>query len=276
MHGGFKSSCHPTSLAPAARPMRRRTVSLGLSRKQKTAVAAALTILAVLIIICTVLGLGLTASLFLNRFSNVFMPLAVGGLAALVVKPYYNWLHEKLRLPISLALVAVVLSILVPIVTFGWFFGAILVDQTTEMLTKTPEWWDQTLQRLQAQWPQFQTFLEQNPWGQKIREVVESQQETLMSGLQLFGGKALSAGGAFLTGIGALVGWAVLPIYFVFFLIANVKPSSTLEDLLPFFKPETRKDAVYLVEEFVNIVVAFFRGQLCHRPPAGNSVRHRL
>jgi len=31
---------------------------------------------------------------------------------------------------------------------------------------------------------------------------------------------------------------------------------------MPFFKPETRKDALYLVTEFVNIVVAFFRGQL--------------
>jgi predicted PurR-regulated permease PerM len=32
--------------------------------------------------------------------------------------------------------------------------------------------------------------------------------------------------------------------------------------LLPFLKPATRKDVIYLVQEFVNIVVAFFRGQL--------------
>jgi predicted PurR-regulated permease PerM len=32
--------------------------------------------------------------------------------------------------------------------------------------------------------------------------------------------------------------------------------------LLPFLKPDTRKDVIYLVREFVNIVVAFFRGQI--------------
>ena len=33
-------------------------------------------------------------------------------------------------------------------------------------------------------------------------------------------------------------------------------------ELLPFLKEETREDALYLGEEFVNILVAFFRGQL--------------
>jgi len=45
---------------------------------------------------------------------------------------------------------------------------------------------------------------------------------------------------------------------------SNPPTSSTanLEEYLPFLKPETRKDVVYLVDEFVEIIVAFFRGQL--------------
>jgi len=35
-----------------------------------------------------------------------------------------------------------------------------------------------------------------------------------------------------------------------------------LEKYIPFLKAETRKDLLYLFEEFLNIVVAFFRGQL--------------
>jgi predicted PurR-regulated permease PerM len=35
-----------------------------------------------------------------------------------------------------------------------------------------------------------------------------------------------------------------------------------IDDYLPFLKKETRDDVVYLVKEFVNIIVAFFRGQL--------------
>ena len=59
----------------------------------------------------------------------------------------------------------------------------------------------------------------------------------------------------------ALLGWAVLPVYFAFFL--TVTPSvRSAHELLPFLKQETRDDLVYLIEQFVEIMVAFFRGQL--------------
>jgi len=64
--------------------------------------------------------------------------------------------------------------------------------------------------------------------------------------------------------IGATLSWAVLPVYLVFFLMADLRVRSIdeLGRLLPFLKGETRDDVVYLVREFVNIIVAFFRGQL--------------
>ena len=42
------------------------------------------------------------------------------------------------------------------------------------------------------------------------------------------------------------------------------KPFSKLkyDEFLPFLKPETKKDVLYLVRQFVDILVAFFRGQL--------------
>ena len=36
----------------------------------------------------------------------------------------------------------------------------------------------------------------------------------------------------------------------------------SLDDMLPFLKPETRRNVVFLLREFVGILVAFFRGQL--------------
>ena len=54
------------------------------------------------------------------------------------------------------------------------------------------------------------------------------------------------------------------------------KDLSHLKEYLPFLKSETRKDVVFLLQEFVNIVVAFFRGQLIiaflQGVPAGNRV----
>ena len=50
---------------------------LSLGDRQQTAVAAALTIIAVVVILTAVLGLGWLLSAFVRRFSSVFLPLAV-------------------------------------------------------------------------------------------------------------------------------------------------------------------------------------------------------
>ena len=39
-------------------------------------------------------------------------------------------------------------------------------------------------------------------------------------------------------------------------------PREDWAELLPFLKEDTRKDVVYLVREFINIIVSFFQGQL--------------
>jgi predicted PurR-regulated permease PerM len=76
------------------------------------------------------------------------------------------------------------------------------------------------------------------------------------------GQRAVSAGAGVLSGIGALVCWIVAPIYFAFFLMADTVHVGNLERNLPFLKKDTRDDVLYLFKEFINIVVAFFRGQL--------------
>ena len=236
--------------------------SLQLSKKQQTAVAAALTILAGLVIVCTVLGLGWLASTFMRRFSQVFLPIAVGAVAAMVFKPYFDFLHRRLKLPRAAALVAVILSILLPVVAFGWFFGALAVEQLTELTTKFPEWWKGVWAQVTERWPRVLEFIENDPWARRLTQVVEGQESAFVEGLQAFGGQALQAGGVVFRGLGALISWVVLPIYFAFFLMADLKPDRGTNELLPFLKPATRRDAVYLVKEFINIIVAFFRGQL--------------
>lgn len=235
---------------------------LELSQRQQTAVAVAVTILAAVIIVCTVVGMGWVAGLFLSRFSNVFLPVAVGAIGALVFNPYYEWLRTGLRLPAALALMAVFVSILAPLVAFGWFFGALALEQVGELLSRLPDWWTSTTAYAQERWPQVAEFLNQNPWGQRLRAVLAAQQGAILASLGTFGGKALSAGGAIFRAIASLLSWVVLPVYFAFFLTADWRRAGSLEAQLPFLKPETRKDVAYLVDEFINIVVAFFRGQL--------------
>jgi predicted PurR-regulated permease PerM len=238
------------------------TPLLPLGPRQRTTVAAALTILAAAVVVGSVMGLAWLVAAFLRRFSHVFLPLAVAAVAALVFGPYFAWLRRRLRLAAPLAVVVVFASILLPLAGFVWFFGALVVGQIAEAVTQIPEWWRQVTVEVEKRWPAVLEFLQDNPWGQRLSAIAKGQQDELLVGLQAIGGKALSAGVGLARGLGALLAWAVFPVYFAFFLLAARTPPLDLEHALPFLRPETRRDVVYLVGEFVNIVVAFFRGQL--------------
>jgi predicted PurR-regulated permease PerM len=252
----FPAGLTPRRLWPILR------VPMELSDRQKRVSATAITVLSLVVILAALGALVWLVAAFLRNFSNVFLPLAVAGIVALVFRPYYDLLRTKLRLPTPLALLALFLSALIPLAAFGWFFGAVIAGQISELIASFPEWWARVQTQVQERWPQVVDFVQQHPLGQQLRDAVGSQQTALVQGLQYVSGKAWSAGFGALRGVGALLSWVVMPVYLIFFLMAKSQPLEKLEDFLPFLKPETRKDAVFLVREFVNIVVAFFRGQL--------------
>jgi predicted PurR-regulated permease PerM len=150
---------------------------------------------------------------------------------------------------------------LVPVGAFLWFFGSLIVEQLVDLVAQIPQWSRGIWEYVRERWPRVVVYLQTHPAGQRLQEVIQSQGDTLVQGLQVFGQGALSAGAGLLRGIGSIFSWAVLPVYFAFFLMANPGSLDSAQ-LLPFLKPETRKDVMYLVHEFVDIVVAFFRGQL--------------
>jgi predicted PurR-regulated permease PerM len=233
-----------------------------LTERQKKISATAVTILSLVVILAAVAALFWLAAIFLRAFSNVLLPVAVAAIMALVFRPYYDWLRTRLRLPTPLALLALFLSALIPLAAFGWFFGAILAGQISGLISSFPEWFERVQAQAQERWPQVVEFLQGNPVGQRLQSAVESQPDAFVEGLQFVGVKALSAGAGVLRGAAAMLSWAVTPVYLIFFLMTPGKPLDRLGDYLPFLKPETRKDVVFLATEFVDIIVAFFRGQL--------------
>ena len=248
-------------------------MELEFSSRQRAAVSAAVTILAGFVIVLAVGAVFWLIGRFVHMFSNVLLPLAVAGVAALVFRPYYDWLlkqierwHivQRLRLAPALALTAVFLSGILPLVAFGWFIGDLVVAQIVELSQRFPAWWKDFSADMAERWPEVMTFFEQNPYGQKIQEAAGDNASALVDGLQLVSTKVFSAGASVVQWIFGLLGWAVVPVYFAFFLMSDPGPKGrqNIGDFLPFLKSETREDVVYLVNEFVNIIVAFFRGQL--------------
>lgn len=235
---------------------------LDLSERQRNTLAAALTILAAFVIAATIAAVLVAIGWFFARFSAVFLPLAVAGILALLLRPYYEFLHVRWKLPGPLALVVVFLSILVPLVGFFVLFGAVLFDQIVDLARSMPGYWQNAVDFVQQRWPQVHDFFEESEYGRMLRDAFQGHSAELTQGLQRVGGQALQFGGRVLGWVGALLAWAVLPVYLGFFLIAEPIKAQDLEDILPFLKSETRKDVVYLVKQFIDIMVAFFRGQI--------------
>ena len=232
------------------------------SERQQKTVATAVTILAAVVIVGAAGGLFWLLGSFVSAFSHVFLPIAVAGIGALVFQPYYEWLRVRRQLPVWVALSAMFLSVLVPTGIFAGFFGVVLVQQSFDFAEQLPELWEQLQQRLEKDWPDVRAFFVGHPLGQRITAAMQGQGPLLAQGLEFVATTTVTAGAGLAGWASVMLSWVVGPVYFVFFLIAKRRDLSHLDENLPFLKKETRQDVVFLAQEFVNIIVAFFRGQL--------------
>ena len=119
-------------------------MAIEFSERQRTTIAAAITILSAVVILVAVGALFWVVGAFFVKFSAVFLPLAVAAVAALVVKPYYEAIETRLKLGKVPALILVFMSFIFPIAGLGWFFGDLLVDQVKGLVDAFPQWWEAT------------------------------------------------------------------------------------------------------------------------------------
>jgi predicted PurR-regulated permease PerM len=156
----------------------------------------------------------------------------------------------------------VFIAILLPLVLFVWVFGALALTQTTELVQRLPEINERAREFMAAQWPQVKELWDQYGMTARVQQFASSQADSIWNAIQAMTRSAFSAGASAFRSVAAAVSWFVLPVYLAFFLMTPPFPRKDWQELLPFLKQDTRQDVVYLVREFVNIIVSFFRGQL--------------
>jgi predicted PurR-regulated permease PerM len=237
-------------------------MAIEFTERQRTTIANAITILSAVVIIVAVGALFWIVGAFFVKFSAIFLPVAVAAVAAMVVKPYYETIRTRLKLGRFPALIVVFLSAIIPMAALAWFFGDLIFDQAKGLIESCPGWWASAVQWTKVHAPQIEHLLVDTKIGQAAGDAVQGQGDAFVNVLRFMGQRAVSAGAGVISWVGALVCWVVAPIYFAFFLMADTSHIDNLERYIPFLKPETRKDLLYLFKEFFNIIVSFFRGQL--------------
>jgi len=233
-----------------------------LSDSQRRVVGAALTLLAFLgslaLLIVAVYVLGRLVAFF----SGVLWPLAVAGVLALMLRPVVERLEGGLRLR-RLAAVALLYFVVVLLAAGGLLlFVPPIVEQLINFVAYLPDVWRNAVAFLEEHHPDWIDLVNQQLANPDIRSSVDT---LIGEGKALFSHAVPSLRAAFggILDVGAFIAQlAIIPVYLFFFLLMRSASTKDLGTHVPFLRPGVRDDFLFLVDEFVAIVEAFFRGQI--------------
>ncbi len=155
---------------------------------------------------------------------------------------------------------------MLPLLFVGVVFGSLMVTQLLALIDAIPQLYQQVMTWFRTESPNFQVFLAKFGLVEEFERV--SQMDYLVNLVKdavvnsHMGAKAIAYGADALQHLLALLSWLIVPVYLVYFLVARSLGPNAVVGQLAFLKKETRGDLVFLLEEFVRIVAAYFRGQL--------------
>ncbi len=198
----------------------------------------------------------------MGHFAGVLWPLATAGILALILRPAVDGLQHRLNLRRVPAVVVLYLAFVLTIAGIMLAITPPLVEQILAFIEFVPEFWKRALAEAQVHYPDWVGFAERQLEKPAIRTMVENLTKEAQALLSQALPSLKAAGVGVLGVFGFVTQLAIIPIYLFFFLLSRHEPTRNLGEQLPFLSPDVREDIVFLVREFIAIVVSFFRGQL--------------
>jgi predicted PurR-regulated permease PerM len=235
---------------------------LELGPRQRATVAAAMTLGAVLVLLAVFSGIVWALARFVGAFQNVLLPPVVAGVLTMLLRPYYSWLVKVCRGTQAGGLVLFFLTALIPLGVFIWFAGVFAANQLLRLFEDLPSMLNAMLEAGRSLWPQVATLLEKYGLMSEFGTLLENPGEMVAKVLQASWEQMSQPIAQMLQSAAGLFAWAVIPLYLAFFLMAKPLEPKQIGEFLPFLKKETREDVIYLFDQFIGILLTFFRGQI--------------
>jgi predicted PurR-regulated permease PerM len=180
----------------------------------------------------------------------------------MLLRPYYTRLLKLTKESRALALLLFFLSAIIPIALFIWIAGAFVVNEFLRFSQDLPETVKSIGEFIRSHWPQVSELFNKYAAGSEYADLLENPGQMAVNVAQRWGqGLSRSIMSIFQSAMGLLT-WAVLPVYLAFFLMAKPFKAEWIGQFLPFLKEQTREDVIYLFDQFINILLTFFRGQI--------------
>jgi predicted PurR-regulated permease PerM len=198
----------------------------------------------------------------LAMFSGVLWPLITAGIMALVLIPIVELLQTRFKLRRVFAVVVIYGAFM--LLAAGMLVTILppIIRQLLDFITFLPDLWKNAFAYAKEHYPQWSDLVNRYIDNPTVKGIIENLTGEARN-IALHAVPSLKAAG---TGVLSVFGFftslAIIPIYLFFFLLSSGDPTRHLGDQLPFLRPAIREDVVFLVKEFIAIVVSFFRGQL--------------
>ena len=197
-----------------------------------------------------------------GMFSGVLWPLITAGIMALVLMPLVLLLERKLRFSRLSAVVSIFGAFVLVLTGLGLTVVPPAISQLLDFIGFVPALWERAVAYGQEHYPHWVETAQRYLANPTIKGAVNKLMEEAQGLVSHAVPSLKAAGSGVLSLFGFFTSLAVIPIYLFFFLLSSGDPTKNLGDHLSFLKPGLRDDLVFLVREFVSIVVSFFRGQL--------------
>jgi predicted PurR-regulated permease PerM len=233
-----------------------------LSPLQRKIVGAALVCLSALIIAGVLFGVFLLLRAFVSTFSMVLWPLAVAGVLALLLRPVVHLAERYLRLSRIGGILLLYGGVLLLCALAITLFVPVLLEQSVQFARNLPTLIDSIRAGLAERFPQVKDFLVAHLGEEKL----DRYQASLLENIEGWAQEAVPAAGRIGTWLMGIFSWAaavaIIPVYLFFFLLSDRDLARDLDEQLSFIEGDLRSDIVFLMREFAQSMVAFFRGQI--------------
>lgn len=235
---------------------------LKFSPRQKATITAAITLAAALGIIATVVVTLLGLSRFVAAFQQVLMPPVLALFLALLLQPVFDLFMKVSRGSRIIAVLLLFLAAIIPLGLLIWLGVVYAVDQLPKLVSDLSELLPKIWEGGQNLLGNLQGILEGLGLDSRLDEVMNNPSQLVSNSLDNLSATITSSAQGIAASITDILAWLVTPVYLVFFLLAAPFDIRMLHKFLPFLKKRTRKDVVYLADQFISILLTFFRGQI--------------
>jgi predicted PurR-regulated permease PerM len=237
---------------------------------QRRLISLALSCAAVAVIVLVVYEVLSYLQMFVATFSSVIWPLAIASILSLLLRPLMNYFQKKLRLSRMRAILMLYAFVAAACLLVAVVVLPLIIHQSVLIAQDVPGIKDKLEKKIDDLTEKHSQFF------QRLGVTLDQNNHLDKAYLKEYLDKTvgwltvhLGTGSEALNNVKEKAIWvfemaaavAVIPIYMYFLLISDHSFMGDIRQQLTFLKPSLRYDIVFLVEEFVNILISFFRGQ---------------